>query len=106
MPQARWKVTGTRPVRGHRPGKEFEADLPDAQAQRLQASGAIVPAGETSAPEKTDGLSGLNREELNALAADHGVENPDGLANKVAVIEAIEAAKSPAAAGSNDNQEE
>lgn len=37
----------------------------------------------------TSDMEGLSRDELNALATEHGVENPEGLANKDEVKKAI-----------------
>lgn len=46
---------------------------------------------QSSDGEKGDGLSHLTRDALNDLAKEHGIEDPDKLANKQAVIDAITA---------------
>jgi hypothetical protein len=103
----RWLVIGSMPVRGHKPGAEFSEAIPAEQAERLQASGALQHLGPESAPEKTDDLLDLTREQLDELAVEAGVENPGDLPNKGEVAEAIRAAEeTPDASGSNDNEEE
>lgn len=59
-----WTVTGSREVRGHKPGETFEEAIPEAQANRLQGSGALRKeagksakgkgGGKTPAPEITE----------------------------------------------------
>jgi hypothetical protein len=98
---ARYIVIGSRPQFGHEPGTEFEADLSSEMEQRAIARNGIRLA------ENGDGLSGLKREELNALADEAGVADPEKLGTKAEVIEAIEAAtKEPAASGGNQEKEE
>lgn len=65
-------------------GKEQPVDF-----DRLVDLGAAKP--DDGKPEKK--LSSLKREELDKLAAEHGVEDPEELPSKEAVIEAIEAAQ-------------
>lgn len=97
----RYVVIGSRPQFGHQPGIEFEADLSPERERRAIARGGIRPA------ENGDGLSGLKREELDALATEAGVKDPEKLGTKAEVIEAIEAAtKEPAASGGNQEKEE
>lgn len=45
------------------------------------------------------GLKALSREELNELAAEHGVSDPEALPNKQAVIDQIEGRESESASG-------
>ena len=59
-----WTVTGSQAVRGHKPGETFEEAIPEAQANRLQRSGALRKeagkpakgkgAGKSPAPENTE----------------------------------------------------
>jgi hypothetical protein len=72
--------------------------------------GKSTPATETPAGSKstgspddygTDGkqtsdLDSLSRDELNALAAEKGIEEPEDLPNKAAVKDAIKATETPA----------
>jgi hypothetical protein len=93
---ARYVVIGSRPQFGHQPGQEFEADLSPEREQRAIERGGIRLA------ENGGGLSNLKRDELDALATEVGVTDPEKLGTKAEVIEAIEAAtKEPAASGSN-----
>lgn len=87
---AKYVVTGTLPQFGHKPGEEFEADLPEETAQRAIDRGGIALA------QDGDGLADKTRDELNELAEIAGVKSPDTLANKDEVIEAIKAAANPA----------
>lgn len=84
-------------------GPEIEADA-EAQAGEF-ADGGVIPVdalahveGEAAAtdqadPDPTDELADLSRADLNKLAAERGVEAPEKLSNKAAVIEAIEATR-------------
>jgi len=93
----RYIVTGTMAQFGHQPGEEFEADLNEAAAQRAIARGGIAIA------QDGDGLADKTRDELDELASIAGVSNPEKLANKGEVIEAIRAAANePGQSGSND----
>jgi hypothetical protein len=97
----KYVVTGTRPQFGHRPGEEFEADLPEAMAQRAIDRGGIALA------KDGDGLDAKTREELNELAGIAGVASPEKLGTKAEVIEAIHAAtEGPDQSGSNQKKEE
>jgi hypothetical protein len=66
--------------------------------------GKSTPATETPAGSESKGspddngtdIDSLSRDELNALAAEKGVENPEELPNKGAVKEAIKATETPA----------
>lgn len=80
----RYTVTGSQPVLGHRPGETFTATLPQDREARLLASGAIALA--------VDELDRLTRDDLNLLAAEHGVSDPEQYPNKQAVIDAIRVA--------------
>ena len=85
-----YRVIGPRNVFGNGPGSEFEAALTiDQEAALLGVHLERVDE------EPTENLSGKKREELDELAAALGIENPDQLPNKDAVIEAIEAAQNP-----------
>ena len=91
----RYVVTGTVAQFGHQPGQEFEADLGEAMEQRAIARGGLALA------EDGDGLADKTRDELNELASIAGVSNPEKLANKDEVIEAIKAATNePESSGS------
>jgi hypothetical protein len=79
----RYIVTGTLPQFGHGPGEEFETDLPAALEERAITRGGIAIA------QDGDGLDDLTRAELNERAAEAGVESPESLPNKGAVIGAI-----------------
>jgi hypothetical protein len=87
---AKYIVTGTLPQFGHKPGEEFEADLPEEKAQRAINRGGIALA------QDGDGLAGKTRDELNELAHIAGVPSPEDLSNKDEVIEALKAAANPA----------
>lgn len=92
----RYIVSGPRKAFGYGPGEEFEAEIPEAQERRMIDRGAIRIA-------PPHGLSALSREELNALAEDAGIEDPEQLPNISAVIEAIEAKHNePAASGDGE----
>ena len=78
----RYRVTGGRPVFGHPPDAEFERDIPSAQEARL-LRGALTRVADL------DGLGRLSRIELDDLAEQVGVPNPQALSNKTAVIDAI-----------------
>lgn len=54
------------------------------------------PDGDGTVGEQAPDLDSLSRDELNALAAEKGVENPEELPNKGAVKEAIKATETPA----------
>jgi hypothetical protein len=76
-------------VRGHAPGSTFEEEIPDAQEQRLIATGNLALASEAGDP-----LLDHTRDALDILAVEAGVENPQDLPNKAAVADAIKAANS------------
>lgn len=72
------------------PGDELPAsavDTTDPDDQRLLADGTLV---DLSTPAPADDLTRLSRDELDARAAALGVENPNELPNKDAVITAIQ----------------
>lgn len=68
--------------------------------RRLLRDGwTVVPEGEPSSPDPLPepaadpvNLTGKTRAELNTIAAELGIDNPEGLPNIAAVKEAIEAA--------------
>lgn len=80
-------VSGTVPFRGHAPGEQFDA-ASDPALERAVDRGAVKVLG-----DEGDEFAGLNREELNTLAATEGVENAEALPNKDAVIAAVQAAR-------------
>jgi hypothetical protein len=69
---------------------EWSADVLE-QVDRA-TGGTGVYEQESEADEPADGFDSMKRDELNALALERGVEDPDKLPNKAAVIEAIEQA--------------
>lgn len=75
-------VVGKHAYRGHRPGTTFRAVL-DAALERAVQRGSIQI--------ESDELARLNRDELNDVARQSGVPEPEGLPNKQAVIDAITA---------------
>jgi hypothetical protein len=77
---ARYVVTAPSRVLGHPPGGTFHADLDPVQERRLLTSGAL---------ELTGSLDDLTRHELDAVAVEHGIPNPQHLHTKAAVIAAI-----------------
>jgi hypothetical protein len=79
-------VTGTTAQFGHQPGEEFEADLTEEMERRAIGRGGIAIS------QDGDGLVAKTRDELNELAAAAEVVEPEKLATKADVIEAIDAA--------------
>jgi hypothetical protein len=75
-----YTVHGPHEVFEHAPGVTFDAEIPAGQEALLIASGSLV---------REDSLESLSRDELDALAESSGVPDPGGLANKTAVIAAI-----------------
>lgn len=67
-------------VLGRCPGETFNADIPPAQEARLLARGQILLA---------ESLDNKTRPELDTLARELGVDDPEELPNKDAVIAAI-----------------
>ena len=87
MAKRTYFVSGVRPYRGNKPGSTFEADLPDDVRERAIARGSI---SEGSAPKKVkESLEAKPREELDAMARSLGVNTPEKLENKAAVVSAI-----------------
>lgn len=80
-----YRVTASSRVLGHGPGEVFAAEIVPAQEARLLASGALVREDDGGA------LDALDRPEIDALAVGAGVDEPHKLANKQAVIDAIDA---------------
>lgn len=66
------------------------ADRIEALDAALKDEGYSAAPGETSKQDEATGLSAMTRKDLNAHAADLGIERPDKLPNKTAVIAAIE----------------
>ena len=97
---ATYKVTDRTTL--NRDGKEYRKgdsiELDPSDAKPLLATGTIEapkgrpPKAATDEPTET-ALDRLTRDELDDMAAELDIENPDELPNKGAVIEAIEAAK-------------
>jgi hypothetical protein len=80
-----YKVTGAQRINGTEPGDTFKAVLPPLQEARLLRRGAIkIEGGRTPSAR-------LPREELDDLAREAQVHEPQNLPTKQAVIEAIEA---------------
>ena len=82
-----YRNTGARTVHGAEPGEEFEAALTVGQEQ------ALLDAGHAEALDQR-ALTSYSRDELNALAKQKGIADPEALPNRKAVIQAIEAATS------------
>lgn len=80
-----YRNVGTRRVEGSAPGETFEHAYTVGQEQALIEGGHIEPTDQRA-------LSSYGRKELNAMAAQAGVADPEKLPNKEAVIQAIEAA--------------
>lgn len=87
MAKRTYTVTAPSAVLGNEPGTVFDADLDSVQEERLLASGAL------SVGDTQPSLNDLSRDELNELALEKGVLNPDNLPSKKAVITAIEDAE-------------
>ncbi|BBC28625.1 hypothetical protein [Mycobacterium phage PR] len=69
----------------------FLDEAPAAEAPAAEVPAAEVPA-EAEAPEEPEGPSlSWSRDELNEHAAILGIENPESLPNKQAVLDAIHA---------------
>jgi hypothetical protein len=82
MSEQNYVVTGTRTYRGHAPGSNFTAE-PSPELDRAVARGSI------SEGKPSEALESKSREELNELAVAAGVESPEALPNKQAVVKAI-----------------
>ena len=80
-----YEVVGTSVVHGAKPGERFTAALTVGQEQALFEGGHIERVDEVPLEKRT-------RPELETLALSLGVEEPGKLANKQAVIDAINAA--------------
>lgn len=81
----RYRVTAPTAVLDTEPGKTFEAELDPIQEERLLVGGHLEIEGETP----SDDLASLPLEELDEIAHDLGVENPESLPDDTAVIQAI-----------------
>lgn len=68
-------------VLGHNAGDTFEADIPAEQEARLVARGQLAVSG---------GLGQLPREQLDAIAREHGID-PGHHPNKSSLVDAIKA---------------
>lgn len=86
------KVVGRNAVMGHATGETFTATLTAEQEQFYVTGGHLEVVG---------ALTGRKREELNELARAAGVEEPEKLPDKQAVIDAIEASRPRLDEGSN-----
>jgi hypothetical protein len=82
-----YRVVGTRKYRGVNPGGTLTGDPEDAAIQRALARGAIGPADGRG--EEGDGLDDKTRDELNRIALAAGIEAPENIENKAAVVQAI-----------------
>lgn len=79
-----YEVTGTKPVFGYQPGERAQLDLPpDKEARHINAGHL------QEVPAKGSELLDLSRAELDELAVEVGIPEPDRLPNKAAVAEAI-----------------
>lgn len=87
---AKYLVTSSRTFRGYQPAEVFEADLTEAEETRYKARGSI-----------TD-LAALNREDLNRVAAEAGVENPTSFSTKGDLVAAIENQDNAGEAGGDE----
>ena len=83
-------------------GKEYAPGDPIEHPEQLNHPDLLVSEGfiaESHEPNPSpDELAKLKRDELNALAAQQGIEAPEQLPNKDAVIEAVTTGTPPAAA--------
>jgi len=69
---------------------QFKAEKAAEKTQTVASSGIVTgPAG----PQQEEDLSTLSRSDLEALAAEKGIENPGSFENKAALIAAIEKGK-------------
>ena len=66
---------------------------PDLIGAYQKATSGAARATDESPGERSEDLDALNRDQLNERAVNVGIEEPDKLANKGAVIEAIQAAQ-------------
>jgi len=92
-------------TRGAFPGTEQDkvyASDPDWTLAGKGSPATETPAGSESTGSPDDNgtdIDSLSRDELNALATEKGVENPEELPNKGAVKDAIKATETPAGDG-------
>lgn len=94
-----YRVVGPLEVYGAKPDETFTEALTAGQERALIEAGHI----EQEPEDGPDELERLKRAELDKKAAELGVEAPDDLPNKGAVIDAIRAANS--AANSAESEE-
>ena len=80
-----YRVTGVVAFKGKQPGEEIKLDPDEPQTQRAIARGSVTPGG---AQEK-ETLEAKSRGELDEIASNLGVNEPETLENKSAVISAI-----------------
>jgi hypothetical protein len=97
---AQYVVTGTRTFQGYQPGEVFEADFTEAEEARYKGRSSIADATGTA---DTD-LTALTRDDLNKVAADAGIESPEGFPKKGDLIEAIEDKKSAGESGGDEKE--
>lgn len=83
---AEYQNLGTSVVHGAKPGELFRAALTVGQRD------ALIAGGHIDADSDAADLAALSREKLNVLAVSAGVDAPERLSNKQAVIDAINAA--------------
>jgi hypothetical protein len=85
MGKQAFRVTGAVAFAGKKPGETVELDPDDPRTQRAVARGSVTAAG---AQEK-ETLEAKSRAELDEIASRLGVNEPETLENKSAVISAI-----------------
>lgn len=76
---------------------EFDIEVGSPTHERLVSEGLLEGDAESTEAGKESTVSeygDLTRAELNELASEKGVEDPEGLPNKGAVVDAIRAAES------------
>lgn len=97
MPRA-YRVIGGNEVFGAKPGSVVDLALTKGREEALLYSGNLERAEEA---DLDDDLHSLKRQDLNEVARERGVEEPEKLPNKKAVVRAIEkvVAETPAGAG-------
>lgn len=87
--ESEYQNLGTSVVHGAQPGESFRAALTVGQRD------ALIAGGHIDADSDGTDLASMSREKLNVLAVSAGVEAPEKLSNKQAVIDAINAATEP-----------
>lgn len=103
----RYKVIGRSPTLGHKPGEEFEAELPQAKENRLVERGSIEVLSEATpeAPAAETGAEHLTEEEKAAKEAEAKKAEEEAVAKAEAEKKAAEAeARAAANAGSGQRK--